>query len=340
MPRTWTGYGTGTPARCSWQSAANSALAHCPAIISRPAALPAAIARLARDSRTRRPSRYALSRWNIRCSAIAVPLGRQQAGPVRPGTPRRTRKTSASLPVFRMPSSVSTAARSVTSQRGRAAVRGPRRRGWSQVDQRSPAGRPATSSWASGGGQRPAVPVALGEDGLVVVKSPLAAAVGRIGHRRCSSGRAVKEGSVVCETGIIGVLLPLSRHRQRPGRAPATVSRPARAGQPDFRRPKMTGGPRDAPGTVPAVPENHFGEPIAAQYDAAESDRFEQAAIDRTVSFLAGLAGDGDALELGIGTGRIALPLQPAGRSRARDRPVRPPWSRGCGRSRARTTSA
>ena len=61
------------------------------------------------------------------------------------------------------------------------------------------------------------------------------------------------------------------------------------------------------------MPENHFGEPIAAQYDAAESDRFEQAAIDRTVSFLAGLAGDGDALELGIGTGRIALPLRQRG---------------------------
>ena len=35
-----------------------------------------------------------------------------------PGTPRRTRKTSASLPVFKMPSSVSTAASSVTSQSG------------------------------------------------------------------------------------------------------------------------------------------------------------------------------------------------------------------------------
>jgi SAM-dependent methyltransferase len=61
------------------------------------------------------------------------------------------------------------------------------------------------------------------------------------------------------------------------------------------------------------VPENHFGEAIAEQYDAAESDQFEQAAIDRTVSFLAGLAGDGDALELGIGTGRIALPLRRRG---------------------------
>ena len=61
------------------------------------------------------------------------------------------------------------------------------------------------------------------------------------------------------------------------------------------------------------MPENHFGESIAERYDAADSDRFEQAAIDRTVSFLAALAGDGDALELGIGTGRIALPLRGRG---------------------------
>jgi SAM-dependent methyltransferase len=61
------------------------------------------------------------------------------------------------------------------------------------------------------------------------------------------------------------------------------------------------------------VPENHFGEAIAERYDASESDEFEQAAIDRTVSFVAGLAGDGDALELGIGTGRIALPLRQRG---------------------------
>jgi SAM-dependent methyltransferase len=61
------------------------------------------------------------------------------------------------------------------------------------------------------------------------------------------------------------------------------------------------------------VPETHFGEPVAERYDASSPDRFEQAAVDRTVSFLAGLAGDGAALELGIGTGRIALPLRRRG---------------------------
>jgi len=36
---------------------------------------------------------------------------------------------------------------------------------------------------------------------------------------------------------------------------------------------------------------------------------FEPAALDPVVDFLAELAGDGDVLELGIGTGRVALPL-------------------------------
>jgi SAM-dependent methyltransferase len=36
---------------------------------------------------------------------------------------------------------------------------------------------------------------------------------------------------------------------------------------------------------------------------------FDPAVVDRAVTFLADLAGDGAALELGIGTGRIALPL-------------------------------
>ncbi|MBA3689989.1 MAG: class I SAM-dependent methyltransferase [Actinobacteria bacterium] len=56
-----------------------------------------------------------------------------------------------------------------------------------------------------------------------------------------------------------------------------------------------------------------FDERIAALYDADEADMFEPAVIDPAVNFLADLAGDGDALELGIGTGRIALPLSRRG---------------------------
>jgi SAM-dependent methyltransferase len=52
-----------------------------------------------------------------------------------------------------------------------------------------------------------------------------------------------------------------------------------------------------------------FGEGVAARYDDSCADMFEPGLIDTVVEVLAGLAGGGRALELGIGTGRIALPL-------------------------------
>jgi SAM-dependent methyltransferase len=61
------------------------------------------------------------------------------------------------------------------------------------------------------------------------------------------------------------------------------------------------------------VPEDHFGERIAARYDAAPDTSAAAASVEETVAFLAELAGDGAALELGIGTGRIALPLAARG---------------------------
>ncbi len=57
------------------------------------------------------------------------------------------------------------------------------------------------------------------------------------------------------------------------------------------------------------MPEDHFGERVAARYDESAADMFDPAVVDPAVDFLADLAGDGAALELGIGTGRIALPL-------------------------------
>ena len=57
------------------------------------------------------------------------------------------------------------------------------------------------------------------------------------------------------------------------------------------------------------MPEDHFGERVAEQYDESAADMFSPEAVDPVVDFLAELAGDGAALELGIGTGRIALPL-------------------------------
>jgi SAM-dependent methyltransferase len=51
----------------------------------------------------------------------------------------------------------------------------------------------------------------------------------------------------------------------------------------------------------------------AARYDEALGPMGDPAAIAATVDVLAGLAGDGAALELAIGTGRIALPLAARG---------------------------
>jgi SAM-dependent methyltransferase len=56
-----------------------------------------------------------------------------------------------------------------------------------------------------------------------------------------------------------------------------------------------------------------FDERVAATYDADVGERFDPAVVERTVDLLAELAGDGPALELGVGTGRIALPLAARG---------------------------
>ena len=59
--------------------------------------------------------------------------------------------------------------------------------------------------------------------------------------------------------------------------------------------------------------EDHFGERVAARYDESTAELFDPAVVGPVVDFLAGLAGQGAALELGIGTGRIALPLAERG---------------------------
>jgi SAM-dependent methyltransferase len=61
------------------------------------------------------------------------------------------------------------------------------------------------------------------------------------------------------------------------------------------------------------VKPDYFDEPVAAQYDAELGEMGEPAAIDAAVDFLAEHARAGRALELGIGTGRIALPLRERG---------------------------
>jgi hypothetical protein len=61
------------------------------------------------------------------------------------------------------------------------------------------------------------------------------------------------------------------------------------------------------------VPRVYFDERIAERYEAYWPNLFEPAAIDPVVSFLADLADEGGALEFGVGTGRIALPLSQRG---------------------------
>jgi SAM-dependent methyltransferase len=55
--------------------------------------------------------------------------------------------------------------------------------------------------------------------------------------------------------------------------------------------------------------DGYFDEHVAARYDESAADMFDPAVVDPVVDLLTELAGSGRALELGIGTGRIALPL-------------------------------
>jgi SAM-dependent methyltransferase len=59
--------------------------------------------------------------------------------------------------------------------------------------------------------------------------------------------------------------------------------------------------------------DGYFDERIAARYDESAAEMFDPAVVDPVVDFLVPIAGRGRALELGIGTGRIALPLAARG---------------------------
>jgi len=56
-----------------------------------------------------------------------------------------------------------------------------------------------------------------------------------------------------------------------------------------------------------------YGDRIADVYDEIYPEVPTSGPVEATVAFLASLAGSGPALELGIGTGRVALPLQASG---------------------------
>ena len=62
-----------------------------------------------------------------------------------------------------------------------------------------------------------------------------------------------------------------------------------------------------------AANADHFGADVAARYDDTADAHFDPAIIEGTVDVLAELAGGGAALELAVGTGRVALPLAARG---------------------------
>ncbi len=54
---------------------------------------------------------------------------------------------------------------------------------------------------------------------------------------------------------------------------------------------------------------DYFGEDVASRYDEGSAPMFDPEVLRPTLDVLAELAGDGDALEFAVGTGRVALPL-------------------------------
>src|SRR3954451_20867869 len=61
------------------------------------------------------------------------------------------------------------------------------------------------------------------------------------------------------------------------------------------------------------MPEDYFGEHVATHYDTDSAEMFAADVVGPAVDVLADLAAGRGALELGIGTGRIALPLSSRG---------------------------
>jgi SAM-dependent methyltransferase len=61
------------------------------------------------------------------------------------------------------------------------------------------------------------------------------------------------------------------------------------------------------------VAEDHFGESVAARFDERYAYQADPAVVGPIVDLLEELAAGGAALELGIGTGRVALPLAARG---------------------------
>ncbi len=75
-----------------------------------------------------------------------------------------------------------------------------------------------------------------------------------------------------------------------------------------------TNPPDPAPATPQTAPSSEvWDEQTAERYDVDAAEKFAPDVIGPTVDLLAELAGDGPALELAIGTGRVAVPLHRRG---------------------------
>ena len=59
--------------------------------------------------------------------------------------------------------------------------------------------------------------------------------------------------------------------------------------------------------------DGYFDERVAARYDVSAAEMFDPAVIVPVIDLIVEIGGSGRALELGIGTGRIALPLAQRG---------------------------
>ena len=79
------------------------------------------------------------------------------------------------------------------------------------------------------------------------------------------------------------------------------------------REPEFTRGRRSGRDRLVSVAKVRFDEQIATRYDETSVDMYRAEVLDPAVDFLVELACDGAALEFGIGTGRVALPLSGRG---------------------------
>jgi SAM-dependent methyltransferase len=86
-----------------------------------------------------------------------------------------------------------------------------------------------------------------------------------------------------------------------------------RSAEPPSRPGRSDKGPTGATTNRVGVLQNYFGDEVAQRYDRDEAEMFDPAVVEPVVDLLVELAHGRPALELGIGTGRIAIPLAQRG---------------------------